>query len=330
MAFTGDLENLNIVDIIQLIHSTRQSGIFSVQGTSGESRIVFRTGNIVGANHIDNSVRIGTVLVKTGAITTDDLKKAIVAAKNAEKDRMPLLATLVKMGTLKREAALRGLKKLVELTIVELMSWRKGTFTFDTDAIVVSFEGGQDLEVDPQMVLMDAMRISDERERDRQEGKDVPSFVALYPDVLPGEGAGEAKGKRSIVTADDLGLADLDRLENKIPRPVAEMEIFDPVEIHRRKINELLPGISSEEQQAFFSFLRKSPDQKTATDDKGKQAGKAIILFSNDALISHSVMSLCNNEGVPVFATDDGKDLDRIISQCPFPQECPWSSSTIP
>jgi hypothetical protein len=316
MPFTGELEHLNIVDIIQLVHTTRKSGIFSVKGRNGESRIVFNAGYIVGANHIDNSVRIGTVLVKTGAITIDDLKQAMGVMKNADKNRMPLLATLVQMGKLKREDALRGLKKLVELTIVELMGWTKGTFTFDTDAIVVVSEGEQDLGVDAQMVLMDALRIFDERERDRQDGKEVPPLAALYADVLPGEGAGETKGERSIVTADDLGLADLDRLEMKIPRPVAEMEIFDPVAIHRQKTKELLPGFSSDEQEAFAAFLRKSVDRKAAPDAAAKQASKAIVMFSRDTLISHSVMSLCNDEGVLAFATDDEKDLDRMVSQC--------------
>jgi hypothetical protein len=316
MAFTGDLEDLNIVDIIQLIHATRQSGIFSIKGSSGESRIVFSAGSIVGANHCDNSVRIGTVLVKTGAITIDDLKQAMGVMKNADENRVPLLSTLVQMGKVKREDAVRGLKKLAELTIVELMSVSKGTFTFDTDAVVVSSEGEQDLGVDAQMVLMDALRISDERERDRREGKDVPSFVALYPDVLPGESAGEPKGERSTITADDLGLADLDRLERKIPRPVAEMETFDPAEIRRRKIKELLPGFSSDEQEAFVSFLGKSLARKVGPDAAAKQAGKAVVLFSNDTLISHSVLSLCNDEGVLVFATDDEKELDRMVSQC--------------
>src|SRR5208283_3548255 len=210
----------------------------------------------------------------------------------------------------------RGLKKLVALTIAELMSWTKGTFTFDTDSNVVASEGGQDLGVDAQMVLMDALRISDERERDRQEGKEVPSFVELYPDVLPEESTDETKGEHTTVTAEDLGLADLDRLEKKIPRSVSEMEIFDPVEIHRRKIKELLPGFSSDEQDAFFSFLRKPLARKAGPDGAVNQAGKAIVLFSCDALISHSVMSLCNDEGVPVFATDSDKDLDRMVSQC--------------
>ena len=316
MAFTGDLEHLPIVDIIQLVHTTRKSGIFSVKGSKGESKIVFRNGYIVGANNIDNSVRIGTVLVKTGAITIDDLKQAMGIMETADKNRIPLLATLVQTGTLKREDALRGLKKLVEMTIVELMGLTKGTFTFDTDAIVVSSEGEHNLEVDAQMVLMDALRIFDERERDRAAGKEVPSFEVLYADVLPGESAGETKGERLTVTEDDLGLADLDRLEKKIPRPVSEMEIFDPVAIHSQKIKELLPDFSFEEQEAFVSFLRKSMVHKAAPDAAAKQASKSIVIFSYDALISHSVMSLCNDEGLLVFATDDEKELDRMVSQC--------------
>jgi hypothetical protein len=323
MAFTGELEHLHIVDIIQLVHTTRKSGIFSVKGAKGESRIVFSNGYIVGANHINNSVRIGTVLVKTGAITIDDLKQVLGSTKDAAKDHGPLLVTLIKMGKLKREDALKGLKKLVELTIVELMSWTKGTFTFDTDTVIFSSEGGAssgdmgpDVVLDAQMVLMDALRIFDERERDRAAGKEVPSFEALFADVLPGERTGEPKGEPSTITADVLGLDDLDRLEKKIPRPVSEMEIFDPVEIHRQKIKELLTGFSSAEQEAFVAFLKKSVGRKAAPDASALQAGKAVVLFSGDQLIRHSVLTICKEDGVPVFATDDEEDLERIVSQC--------------
>jgi hypothetical protein len=306
-----------------LVHTTRKSGIFSVKADKRESKIVFSSGYIVGANHINDRVRIGSVLVKTGAISIDDLKQALDVTKDAAKDRRPLMATLMQMGKLKREDAERGLKKLVELTVVELMSWTKGTFTFDTDTIVVSSEGGassgdgeQDVVVDAQMVLMDAVRIFDERERDRANGKEVPSFEALYADVLPAESAGEIKGERSTITADDLGLADIDRLEKKIPRPVSEMETFDPVEIHRQNIKEILAGFSFEEQEIFVSYLRKYVDRKAAPDAAAQQAGKAVVIFSDDKLISHSVMTIGKEDGVLVFATDDEKELDRMVSQC--------------
>jgi len=323
MAFTGDLAQLPIVDIIQLVHTTRKSGIFSVKGDKGECKLFFSSGHIVGAHYVNGSVRIGTVLVKSGAITIDVLKQALDAATDAAKERVLLMTALMQMGKLKREDAQRGLKKLVAMVIVELMSWTKGTFTFDTEAAVSALEGGgssdeaeQDVGVDAQMVLMDALRILDERERDLANGKEVPPFEALYADVLPGVHTGEAQGEHSAITADILGLADIDRLEKKIPRPVSEMAIFDPVEIHRQNIQELLAGFSSGEQEAFVSFLKGSADRKTAPDASAQQAGKAVVLYSGDKLIRHSIMTVCKEDGVPVFATDDEKDLERIISQC--------------
>lgn len=315
MAFTGDLENLPIVDIIQLVHTTRKSGMFSVKADRGESNIVFSGGYIVAANHINDSVRIGTVLVKSGAITVDDLKEAIAVSKNTAGSHEPLLATLIQMGKLKPEDAQRGLRKLVEMTIVELMSWTRGTFTFDTDAVIYSSDA-QDVMLDAQMVLMDALRLFDERERDRAGGKEVPSFEALYADVLPGVESGRTPQKGSAITADILGLANIEQLEKRIPRPVSEMEIFDPVAIHRQKVRELLPGFSAEDQEAFVSFLKKSAGRKAPADAAARQSGKAIVLFSSDALTTHSILTICKEESVPVFATGDAADLGRIASQC--------------
>jgi hypothetical protein len=317
MAFTGDLENLPIVDIIQLVHTTRKSGIFSVKTSKGESNLVFSSGSIVGANHSNDSIRIGTVLVKMAAITIDDLKQALAATKDAARSRTPLMAALMQTGRLKREDAQRGLRKLVEMTIVELMSWTKGTFTFDTEANVFSPEDGDtDVGIDSQMVLMDALRLFDERERDRASGKDVPSFESLYADVLPEERPGGEKRERFLITEEDLGLADIDRLEKRIPRPLSEMELFDPVAIHRQKIRELLADSSVEEQEAFVAFLRKSAAHKASPEAAAKQAGKAVVLFSGDKLIKHAVMTICKEERIPAFATEDEKDLERLVSQC--------------
>jgi len=52
-------------------------------------------------------------------------------------------------------------------------------------------------------------------------------------------------------------------------------------------------------------------------------------MFSGDALVSHSVLSLCNDEGMLVFATEDEKELDRMVSQCLLSARTPSLSSTI-
>ncbi len=324
MAFTGDLELLNIVDIIQLLSSTRKSGTFSVVGSRGESQILFSNGYIVGASHLNNRVRIGTVLVKMNAITQGDLALALEAQKRAGKDRKPLIVTLMELGKLGRDEAARGLKKLIEMTLVELITWTKGTFTLDTDAIAVSPECSypiskmeQEIGLDAQMVLMDALRILDERERDRRSGKAVPSDEEVFADVIPG--AAPAAGEKGpVITADDLGLGDLDHLERKMPQYVPATEVFDPVEIHRQKIRETLAAFPAEAQEAFVAFLERNAVRRGISDGSHRREGRtrALVLFSEDELIKHSFMTICKDEDVLVFATDGEEELDHIIGQC--------------
>ena len=328
MAFTGDLEHLHIVDIIQLLHTTRKSGTFSVKGGRGESRIIFSNGYIVGASHLNNRVRIGTVLVKMNAITPEDLKRALEIQKSAGTARKPLIATLIDLGKLSHEEASKGLRKLIEITIVELMNWSHGTFTVNTEDIEVSPECSypigdmeQATSLDAQMVLMDALRVFDERERDRQSGKEVPTYEELYADVISSEVTEEKKEnteERPILTAEDLGLGELDHLERKIPQFSPVEEIFNPVEIHRQKIREILADFSDKEQEAFVSFLEKSRTDINPREGPVRQQGRnpAIILFSEDDLIKHSVMTICKNAGVLVFTTDGEEELDSIIAQC--------------
>ena len=324
MAFTGELEQLHIVDILQLLNTTRKSGTLSVKGTRGESRIIFSNGHIVGASHL-NKVRIGTVLVKMNAITLKDLDQALEIQKKAGSNRKPLIAALIDLGRLGRDEAALGLKKLIEMTLVELIGWTKGTFTLDTESIVVSSECSypiskmeQELSLDAQMALMDALRIFDERERDRQSGKTVPPDEELFEEVLPSKVVSAAGAKGQVLTADDLGLGDLEHLERKMPEFLPVNEIFDPVEIHRQKIKETLGSFSAEEQETFVSFLEKSTISIGAYAGPTRQEGrtKALILFSEDDLIKHSVMTICKDEGVMVFATGGEEELERIIGQC--------------
>ncbi len=322
MPFTGDLEHLNIVDIIQLLNTTRKSGIFSVKGARGESRIIFSNGYIVGANHLDSKVRIGTVLVKMNAITVEDLKLALDVQKKSGKDRKPLIETLLELGKLGQDDALRGLKKLIDITIVELLGWEKGTFTLDTDVVTVDPEISyplskmeQKIGLDAQMVLMDALRVFDERERDRKEGKTVTSDEEYFADLISPEDGGAAG---PLITADDLGLGDLDSLERRIPDLPPENEVFDPVAIHRQKIEEIMADFPAGERETFVAFLEKSTANVNAYERPAPAEGpaKALVLVSEDELIKHSIMTVCKDDGVLVFSSDGEEELCHILDEC--------------
>lgn len=322
MALTGDLALLHITDIIQLIHTTRQSGTLSIQGIKGESRIIFSNGYIVSANHLSNRVRIGSVLVAMKSITVEDLKFSLEVQKKAGKDRRPLVSTLKQLGKIKDDAAFKGLKRLIEITVVELISWKTGTFIFDADAIAVSPECTyhlgdmeQEQSFDAQMVLMDALRVYDERERDRAFGNEVPSDEDLYAEALPS--AEEAASNKSVITADILGLADLEQLENRIPVKVAA-EGFDPVAIHRKIIRKGLADFPADKQEELVAFLKNAMDKGSYYEGTGRQRRHhlAIILLSVDELLMHSLMTVCKNDGISIFWVSQDADMERVIEQC--------------
>ena len=123
MSFNGDLEHFPLVDVIQLLHMTNKTGILYLKCPRGESQLVFHNGFFVSANHLNNSVRIGTVLVDMNAITQEQLNQALLEQKDAGNGRKPLIATLIEQGTIDKETAFTGLETLIEMTIVEVMTY---------------------------------------------------------------------------------------------------------------------------------------------------------------------------------------------------------------
>ena len=209
MSFTGDLEHLPIVDVIQLMHSTRNSGVLHINGKRGESVLVFKNGYIVGASHLNNGIRIGDILVSHGAITEETLQEALGIQHTPGTPRRPLIVTLLDWGMVQEEQAYSALKSLIELTLVEVLTWRKGTFTLeDKDEVAADEfkyypeELEREINVDVQSILMDALRVFDEKMRDGE--------LLLEEEEEEPESAGE-------ITADLLGLDTLDQIVRKIP-----------------------------------------------------------------------------------------------------------------
>jgi len=207
MSFTGDLEQLPIVDVVQLMNSTRKSGILSVEGRKGESQLVFKDGYIVSANHLNNSVRIGEILVRQGSVTEEGLEKALEIQKNAGRDRKPLIVTMLELGMVDEKKAYAGLQALIEMTIVEILTWRKGSFKLEAKLSKSSDDYkfypeniNRELNIDTQGVLMDALRVFDEKMRDGQ--------LQLES---------EEEEPEPQLSADDLGLDDLDAIDARSP-----------------------------------------------------------------------------------------------------------------
>jgi hypothetical protein len=311
MSFSGDLEHLPLIDVIQLLQQTNKSGTLRLTGAKGECQLGFRDGFIISANHLNTGFRIGSILVELGAISREALELTLAEQALRGPHPPPLIALLVETGRVKSKDAYRGLQTLIELTIVEVLTWPRGRFELDVEQILVSDEyryfpdhNEPPPQVSTQNVLMEALRIFDERKRDG----------TLKPESFDG-GDGAAAPDENI-SADDLGLGDVESLRQKTPTAPAPEERRED-ESHRRKVRKELDGFPAEDQERLVAFLMRvgEPPHLGEGPVSGETLALAVILFTRDQLFSHTVMTCCAVRNIFVFATDEPQDLRHIIEQ---------------
>lgn len=295
MAFTGDLAHLPIVDLIQLMNSTRKSGLLSVKGRKGESQLVFKEGYIVSASHLNNSIRIGQVLVEMGFVSVVQIEEGLRQQQHDGVNRRPLAITLIEMGTLNEQDAYKALQHLIEITVVEILTWKSGKFTLEhiKDVIDCDFRYyparmDHEINVNTQGILMDALRIFDEKKRD--------GLIVDEPDEPE-----PAAVDDELISADDLGLSEIDQFEPKPPHAFTLVPSFDPAETQRRKIAELAVNITETEKEKLVSFLAPYTSEKP---EKLKDAALRLCTRLSDTLLCHAVETFLPGSGISVLKGD--------------------------
>lgn len=322
MSFSGDLEHLPIVDIIQLLNSTRKSGTLKLIGGKGESRLVFSDGHIVCANHSNNTVRLGQVLISMNAITPEILHQTLEEQKQAGEKRQPLVAMLIETGKIDKNLAFKGLEALIVMTIIDILTWDGGTFTVDVDDVALSEDYQylperfhKDFCANTQNVLMDALRIYDEKMRDgiltsnsifQENQEDEPEeMVIASPDVVERD---EPEEHGMVISADILGLDALDQIEKRIPDVFKGLH----VPLHKQKIVEEidLGEISGDDRTMLLGAIEKLTPVE---EKKSGGDGQLLILFSRDRLLKGAISTLCKRSGRSFFMIDAEDSLDLLI-----------------
>jgi len=308
MSFTGDLEHLPIVDVIQLMNSSRKSGILSVKGKKGESQLVFKDGYIVSANHLNNSVRIGQIIVDMGLISGEQLEHGLQKQQQDGSDRKPLIITLIELGLTREEDAYKGLQKLIEITLVEILTWKTGKFTLEalSHSIACDFryypeKMDHEVNLNTQSILMDALRIFDEKMRDgllTEETPDEPDFDAAFAELL---------------SEDDLGLAEIDHISAQLPKAFTGITPFDPVRAQQDKIRKLAPELPAAGVEKLAAFLDKhAVDPNGAGVVHNKQG--LLVVISSDQLLIHALETVLAGSTLQVTAVRSGHEFAETMT----------------
>ncbi len=308
MAFTGDLEHLPIVDVIQLMNSTRKTGVLTVKGRKGESQLVFKDGYIVSASHLNNSVRIGDLLVEKRMISPEQLEQGLQKQQFDGADRRPLAITLIEMDVLSENDAYKGLQHLIEMTVVEILTWKSGKFTLDHLADVIDSDFkyypekmSHEVNINTQSILMDALRIFDEKMRDgliEDEPEDLP--LAEPP-------------PEEIISVDDLGLSEIDQLSASLPHAFSAAAPFDPLRFQREKLQSLAPNLSATARDKIACFLAKQmlnpEEEKSRKMDLPK-----LFIAASDSLLVYALDSVARFNGVSLTVAGSSEEVETAVA----------------
>lgn len=318
MALVGNLEGLPFIDVIQLLNTSRKTGTLSLKRGKRECIIVFSDGYITGAAYPNNQENIGTALAKLEIISPEEAEETFNRWCEVSGEGDPLVALMLEGGKVDKGQARKGLEKLVEIVTVDLVSWTKGNFTFDAeitnlppDFAYYSEAAGEDIYIDSQMALMDALRIFDEMKRDgilpEETEEEEEELSAEEPQAVP---------VSEDLSADILGLAEVDQIKKEIPEMYRPLEEFDPADIHRQLVKEQLPDVAEDVRETFVSYLAGvSSRTETGTIAQGGKS-VALVMYSADKLLEHALMTLCNKEGLFVFSAKNKEDFENRADQC--------------
>jgi ActR/RegA family two-component response regulator len=194
MSISGSLKDVSVADVMQFIHLGRRTGTLLLQRGNQRAMIGFHGGRLVSAQ-APRTPKLGDLLISSGMIDRGILDGAI-RQQNEEPERRSLGQILVGSGTIDAEGLRQVIAQQIEQAVSEVMIWDTGTFEFAIDDLrpiddiaLYPSDVLPDADINTQMVLLEAARIFDEKNRDQHDpGSDThpavhrPSSGGSYAD----------------------------------------------------------------------------------------------------------------------------------------------------
>jgi ActR/RegA family two-component response regulator len=195
MAISGSLKDVSVADVMQFIHLGRRTGTLLLTRGALRAVIGFHGGRLVSAQ-APRTPKLGDLLISSGLIGLRTLDEAIQAQASGREHRS-LGQLLVSSGAIDPEGLRKVIAQQIEQAVSEVMVWDTGTFEFAIDDLrpiddiaLYPSDVLPDADINTQMVLLEAARIFDERERNRGRGELPPE----PPAGLPGFGEARRSG----------------------------------------------------------------------------------------------------------------------------------------
>lgn len=241
MSLVGNLADLGLGEILQIVSLSRKSGVLTLQSRGRQGIVVFRFGQVVRATSSSIRYFLGEDLLKRKVVDEECLNKALqVQQGSAYKEKLgPILINRFNIPVERIEEVVR---EQIERVVYSFFSWDEGSFEFELQDDIETIDDSRidplqfmlQQGINPQFLAMEGSRIIDEK-RHRGEtlddGLDNDSAGAAgaeaFPEPVLQEPLAETEPvcREQIVIVDDDQLI-LDFLQQQLTAKGSDVSVF--------------------------------------------------------------------------------------------------------
>jgi hypothetical protein len=160
MALEGTLRDFSLADIFQLIGLQRKTGVLTLRGKDDTVTVTFLDGKVVGADSLNRRLenRLGTVLIKRGFLTQDQLNRAL----EIQKETLQRLGfILTHYGIISQDSLREAIQLQIMQIVYRLFRWKDGDYHFSQET-TIEYDRDHVVPITAESILMEGARMIDE------------------------------------------------------------------------------------------------------------------------------------------------------------------------
>ncbi|HYH06672.1 MAG TPA: DUF4388 domain-containing protein [Thermoanaerobaculia bacterium] len=160
MALEGTLRDFSLADIFQLIGLQRKTGVLTLRSKDDTVTVTFLDGKVVGADSLNRRLenRLGTVLIRTGYLTQDQLSRAL----EIQKETLQRLGfILTHYGIISAESLREAIQLQIMQIVYRLFRWKDGDYHFSQET-TIEYDRDNVTPITAESILMEGARMIDE------------------------------------------------------------------------------------------------------------------------------------------------------------------------
>jgi CheY-like chemotaxis protein len=265
MSLVGNLADLGLGEILQIVSLSRKSGVLTLQSRGRQGVVVFRFGQVIRATSSTIKYYLGEELLKRKVVDQECLNKALqVQQAGAYRERLGTI--LIQKFNVPAEKIESVVREQIERVVYSFFSWDEGNFEFELQDDVETIDDSKidplqfmlEQGLNPQFLAMEGSRIIDEK---RHRGDSLDDEYLPHPEPAAEEPA------ESLQVKPELSSESMGSCEHEI------VIVED-----NQSVRDFLSDLLTRSGNAVFTFAR-SEDALITIDTLFREGRRPFVLL---------------------------------------------------